>query len=105
MNLGDKRAHVAVSTTVAGLEAAHARLNLRDELVTDRIYCEHDGNRHAALAGRTEAGVDGLVGCEIEISVGQNQHVVLRASECLHALAVRGTALVDVLRDGCRANE
>ena len=105
MNLGHKRAHVAAPTSVAGLQAAHALLDLRNELVADRVDGENDRDRHAALACRTEAGVDGLVGCEIKISIGEDQHVVLGATECLNALAIRRAALVDVLRDRSRADE
>ena len=62
-------------------------------------------DRHAALAGRAEARVDRGVGGEVEVGVGQHDHVVLRAAERLHALAVRGAGLVDVPRDRGRADE
>ena len=50
-------------------------------------------------------GVDGGVGGEVEVGVGQHEHVVLRAAERLDALAVRGAGLVDVLRDRGGADE
>ena len=46
-----------------------------------------DRDRHAALARGAEAGVHGGVGDQIQIGVGQHEHVVLRAAEGLHALA------------------
>ena len=58
-----------------------------DELVADVADRDDGRDRHAALAGRAEAGVDGGVGREIEVGVGQHDHVVLRAAERLHALA------------------
>ena len=62
--------------------------DLLDELVGDRVDREHDRDRHAALAGRAEARVDGGVRGEVEVGIRQHQHVVLRAAEGLHALAV-----------------
>ena len=62
-----------------------------DELVGDRLDGHEHADRHAALAGAAVAGVDGRVGCEVEIGVGKDDHVVLRAAEGLHPLAVRGS--------------
>ena len=52
-----------------------------------------------------KAGGGEVVGGEVEVGVGQHDRVVLRAAERLHPLAVRGAALVDVLRDRRRADE
>ncbi len=71
-------------------------------LIADR---NRDADRHATFAcaavARADQRVDGL----IEVSVGQHDHVVLRAAEALRALAVRGRARVDVLRDVGAADE
>ena len=67
----------------------HPLGDLLDQVVGDRLDGDDDGDRHAALAGRAEAGVDRGVGDEVEVGVRQHEHVVLRAAERLHALAVR----------------
>ena len=78
---------------------------LLDELVGDAPDGDHRGDRHAALPRRAEAGVDRGVGREVEVGVGKHHHVVLRAAQGLHALAVRGAGLVDVPGDGRGADE
>ena len=60
---------------------------------------------HAALAGRAVGGRDRRIRGAVEVGVGHDDHVVLRAAEGLHALAVRRGALVDRLGDGRRADE
>src|SRR4029079_14735787 len=62
-------------------------------------------DRHATLAGRAVGGADGRVGGQVDVRVGQDDHVVLRPAERLHALAVLRDRLVDVARDRCRADE
>ena len=64
-----------------------------------------DRDRHAALAGRAEASVDRRVGGEVEVGVGQHDHVVLRPPEGLDALARGVPVLVDVAGDRRRADE
>ena len=64
-----------------------------------------DGDGHAALAGGAVGGADESVGGLVEIGVGHDDHVVLRAAEGLHALAVLCAGGVDVLGDGGRADE
>ena len=101
----DERAHVAAAGAVAGDELAHPVLDLADQLVGDRLDRDEGRDRHAPLPRRAEAGVDGGVRGEVEVGVGQHEHVVLRAAEGLDALAVRRARLVDVLRDRGRADE
>ena len=45
-------------------------------------------DRHAPLAGRAVARRDRGVGGQVDVGVGQDDHVVLGAAERLHALAV-----------------
>ena len=59
--------------------------------VADR---DDDADGHAALAGRAEARVDRGVGGDVEVGVGQDDHVVLRSAQRLDALVVRAGALV-----------
>ena len=102
---GDQRAHVAAAGAVAGAQRRRSLLDLRDQLVADLADRHHRGDRHAALPRRAVAGVDRLVGGQVEVGVGQHQHVVLRPAERLHPLAVRGAGLVDVPGDRGRADE
>ena len=102
---GDQRAHVAAAGAVTGDELADAVLDLLHEVVGDGVDGEQGRDRHAALAGGTEAGVDRSVRREVEVGVRQHEHVVLRAAEGLHPLAVRGAGLVDVLGDRGGADE
>ena len=71
----------------ADRERAHALHDAVDEIVADVAHGDDGRDGHAALARGAEARVDGGVGREIEVGVGQHDHVVLRAAERLHALA------------------
>ena len=105
MRRGDERAHVAAAPAVPGAQPGDPLLDLRDQLVADRVDRDERGDRHAALPRRAEARVDRGVRREVEVGVRQHEHVVLRAAEGLHALAVAGAGLVDVARDRRRADE
>ena len=65
---------------------------------------EH-ADRHAPLARRAEARVDRGVRGEVEVGIRQHEHVVLRAAERLHPLAVLRRLLVDVPGDRGGADE
>ena len=62
--------------------------DLGDQLVRDGLDRDDDRDRHAPLTRGPEAGVDRGVGDEVEVRVGQHEHVVLRPAERLDALAV-----------------
>jgi hypothetical protein len=102
----DERSHLGLRVhAVAHPElrgALEDRLHERLRDVPDR-HDRRDG--HAALARRSKHGRHGGVGGHVDVGVREHDHVVLRAGEGLHALAVRGTGRVDVLRDGGRADE
>ena len=103
---GDERAHlVAVLAGRADLDVGDAVLDLGDQVVGDGLAGEHDRDGHAPLAGRAVGGADRGVGGHVEVGVGQHEHVVLGAAEGLHALAVLGAGLVDVLGDRRGADE
>ena len=102
---GDERAHVGVAHAVTGAQGAGALGDLGDELVGDRVGREHDRDRHAPLPRSPVAGVDRGVGGQVEVGVGQDEHVVLRAAERLDPLAGGDPALVDVARDRRRPDE
>jgi hypothetical protein len=63
------------------------------------LHSHHHADGHAAFTRGAKAGVDGGVGSQFEVGVGQDQHVVLRAAQGLDPLAVAGGGLVDVLGD------
>ena len=75
------------------------------EPVTDVADRDDDRDRHAPLAGRAEPGIDRGIGREVEVGVGQHDHVVLRTAERLHALPGARSRFVDVARDRGRADE
>ena len=82
----------------------------RDQLFAQRIGGlladrDDDRKRHAALARRAEGRAGEVVDDLVEVRVGHDDAVVLGAAERLHALAVRGAARVDVLRDVGRSDE
>ena len=87
------------------LQLRDALLQQRHELVGRVADADEHRDRHAALAGRAVARRHRGVRRELHVGVGQHDHVVLRAAERLHALAVLGAGLVDVLRDRRRADE
>ena len=103
--LGDERSHVAVAGTVADLQPSHPRGDLSDQFIGDRLDRNHDTDGHASLPRRTETGVHGRVGDEVEVCVGQHEHVVLGTTEGLHPLARRCRCLVDVLGDRSRTDK
>ena len=60
---------------------------------------------HAAFARGPEGRRGQVVGREVDVGVRQDDGMVLGPAQCLHALAVRRAALVDVARDGGRTDE
>jgi len=102
----DDRAHLGVELhAVLDLERAGALGQLRDDPVADVAHQHRHADGHAAFAGRAVASADQRVHGLLEIRVGHHHHVVLRAAQRLHALAVVRAGLVDVLRDRRRADE
>ena len=79
--------------------------DLGDEVVGDGADGHACGDGHAAFTRGAEAGVDHRVGGQVQIGVGQDHRVVLRAAEGLHPLACRGAGGVDVLGDRGGADE
>ncbi len=59
-----------------------------DELVARVADGDDHGDRHAALSGRAVAGAHCGVRGHVDVRVREDDHVVLRAAEGLHALAV-----------------
>ena len=104
---GDHRTHLDARLVIlADLQRAHLRRQLLDEPVGGVVTHGQNGrDRHAALAGRAigraHGGIDGLV----HIGVGHDDHVVLRAAQRLHALAVGAAARIDVFADGGGADK
>ena len=69
------------------------------ERVRDVAHGHDRRDRHAALARRAISRGDRRVGGHVDVGVGQDEHVVLRAAERLDAFAVPGRGLVDVPGD------
>ncbi len=106
VRLGDERAHLG-GRVVTGADGQRGGplLDLLDQRVGGVADGHHDGDRHAALTGRTVRGVDRGVRGEVQVRVRQDQHVVLGAAEGLDALAVGRARGVDVAGDGGGADE
>ena len=86
----DDRAHVR-ALLVAGADGqAAGALGERGDEPVRRLLADGDdgGDGHAALAGAAVGGGGDGVGGDVEVGVGQDDGVVLRAAERLHALAV-----------------
>ena len=93
----DERPHLGAFFEARGdLDGRHARLDRLDELVGDAADGDDHRDGHAPLAGRAVTGGDGRVGGHVDVGVGKDDHVVLRAAERLAALAGGGGGLVDV---------
>jgi len=95
---------------VVGRDADAQRRDRGKQLVTQTLGGfladgDDDGQRHAALARRTEGGARQIVDHLVEIGVGHDDAVVLRAAHRLDALARRDAAIVDVMRDVGRTDE
>ena len=102
----DERAHLdAFLEAVSDLDLRQAQLDRLDELVARVADRDDLRDRHAALAGRAVGGAHGRVGGHVDVGVREDDHVVLRPAERLHALAVLRPGLVDVARDRGRADE
>jgi hypothetical protein len=57
------------------------------------------------LSAASESRSEYLIGSGIQICIGHNEHVILRAAGCLDALAVRRRGLIDVFGNSGRADE
>ena len=106
MLAGDERAHLRLGIGARpDLDLGQALLDGLDQRLGHVAHGDHRGDGHAALAGGAVAGADGRVGGHVDVGVGQHDHVVLGAAQRLDALAVLRAGLVDVARDGRRADE
>src|SRR5204863_7334801 len=88
------------------LQPLDARDQLLDQYVGGLLadgYC--DRHRHASLARRAVARTYQCIDSLIHVGVGHHDHVVLGAAKTLHALSVRATSRLDVLRDVGRPRE
>ena len=96
---GDERSHHGGGvTTGTDDHVRDPRGDGLDELVGDGSDRDDDRDRHAPLAGRPVRRRHRRVGRGVEVGIGKDHHVVLRAAEGLHALAVARPGLVDVTR-------
>ena len=94
----------AVMRVIVGRDADAQRIDRGDQLFAQRIgglvADRHDDRqRHAAFARAAEGGTRQIGDDLIEIGVGHDDAVVLRAAHRLDALARLDPALVDVMRD------
>ena len=103
---GDERPHLRRRVGAgADDELVEAQPHRVDERIADVADGDDHADRHAPLARRAVGGAHRGVGRQVEVGVGQDDHVVLGAAERLHALAVRGAGLVHVASDRRGAHE
>ena len=106
VRLRDDRAHRhAGLEAVADLDLLRLVHELLDHDVVGGADAEHDAVREAALAGAAEARLGAHLRGARHVGVRHHEHEVLRAAQGLHALALLGAALVDVVRDRRAADE
>ena len=97
---------LAVVGAGADFETGDLLFQLADDSVGGFV-ADADGNRdcHAAFAtgakGCAHQGADRVV----DVGIGHDDRVILRAAQCLHAFAVVGAGRVDVLGDRRGADE
>jgi hypothetical protein len=104
--LRDDRAHLGVELhAVLDLQRLRALGQLGHDLVGHVADQHRDADRHAALAGRAVGRADQRIDGLVDVRRRHHDHVVLRAAQRLHALAVVRAGLVDVVRDRRRADE
>ncbi len=107
MRFRDQRPHVVARVrAVTDLEVREFGSQLRDDLVS-RLVADADGdrNRHAALAAGTVGGAHQRADGIVDVGIGHDDRMVLRAAERLHALAVGRGGPVDVFGHWRRADE
>ncbi len=102
--------HRAVMGLGVGRDADAQPLDRGNQFLAQSVggvvaHRHHDGQRHAALAGRAEGRAGKVVDDLVEVGVGHDDAVVLGPAERLDALPVRGAARVDVVGDVGRADE
>jgi hypothetical protein len=90
---------------VEHLQRLGALDELGDHLVRHVAHQHRHADRHAALAGRAVARADKRIHRLVDVRIGHDHHVVLRAAQRLHALAVVGAGFIDVVGNGRGADE
>src|SRR5271166_3522247 len=103
---GDHGAHAnAFVEAVAHLDGTGEVADGVTEPLLSFAYCDGDGDSKTTLSGAGESALADDGGCGVEVGVGQNDGVILGSALALYALAVGGSAGVDVLGDGRGADE
>ncbi|MNG91684.1 hypothetical protein D3C79_505990 [compost metagenome] len=102
-----QRPHVQTTRrTSTNLQRLDLRLQLGDQCIGDLITDTHrDRDGHAALAARTigspHQGADGVV----QVGIGHQHRMVLRATQCLDTFAALGAFGIDVLGNRRRTDK
>ena len=103
---GDDGTHLdALVEPVADLDLRAIGGDELGQLFPDATDRDDDGQRHAALTGRTEGRRGDVLGSELQVRVGQDDGVVVCAAESLDALAVGDAGVLDDVRHRGGADE
>ena len=97
---GDQGAHLGGRVvTGADDQLLHPKLDRFNKRIGDLSDSYDHGNSHAALSGRPVGGRHGGIGGQVQVSVGQDDHMVLSSTQGLDPLRLGGARRVDVASD------
>ena len=106
MRAGNQRAHFRIEAAGTDLEGRDFRRKRLDQGIGSRVAHAHrHRDRHAAFAGRPVARAEQCRHHTADVGIGHDHHVILRAAQRLHALAVGAAARVDIFGDVRGAHE
>ncbi|CPS02829.1 Uncharacterised protein [Mycobacteroides abscessus subsp. abscessus] len=105
VSLGYQWAHIGVARPVTRLDTARPLGNACHQLISDRTDRHRNGNRHTTFTGRAEAGIHQCVRSQVEIGIGEDHRMVLRAAQRLYALARSRRRGIHVLSNWCGTDE
>ena len=96
----DQRPHLGIRVgAVVDDDLVQASTNGIHERIRDVPDGDRHGDRHTPFPGTAVRSAHRSIRRHIDVRIGEDHHVVLRAAEGLHPLAVRGPRFVDVAGD------
>ena len=103
---GDEWPHLVGGVSArTDLDLRQSRFHSFNERLGARADGDDHADRHATLARTAKGGADRSVSRHFNVGVRQQDHVVFRAAQRLHALAVLRAGFVNVLGNRCATDE